>query len=94
MVVDVFKLAVDDGEEVAGSVAGDADVDFAFWVVFDDFGAGGAVGDDDAVFPDVGVFAIVDVFNIAVHFDDEAGEDAFGHEVVIAIAQNQVIFIF
>ena len=40
VVVDVFKLAVDDGEEVAGSVAADSDVDFAFWVVFDDFGAG------------------------------------------------------
>ena len=40
VVVDVFKLAVDDGEEVSGSVAGDSDVDFAFWVVFDDFGAG------------------------------------------------------
>ncbi len=40
VVVDVFKLAVDDREEVAGSVAANADMDFAFWVVFDDFGAG------------------------------------------------------
>lgn len=91
VVVDVFKLAVDDREEVAGTVATDADVDFTRVVAFDDFGAGRSVGDDDAVFPDVGVFAIVNVFDVAVHFDDEAGENAFGHEVVIAIAQNQVV---
>jgi hypothetical protein len=39
-VVDFGKLVVDEGEEVAGTVAADADLDFAVGLVFEDFGAG------------------------------------------------------
>ena len=96
--MNVFKLAVDDRKEISGTVAADSDVDFALWVAFDDFGAGTSVSNDDAVFPDVGAIpvprgganGIVDVFDVAVLFDDEAGEESFGHEVVVAVAQDEV----
>ena len=38
----------------------------------------------------MGAIGVVDVFDRSVLFDDEAGEESFGHEVVVAVAQNEV----
>jgi hypothetical protein len=42
--VDVGEFVVDDGHEVAGTVAADADADFPVGLVFEDFGAGVVFG--------------------------------------------------
>ena len=60
-------------------------------LVFEDFGAGTAIGEDDSGFPDEGCIGRGDVFDLAVHFDDEAGEDAFGHEAFVAMAEGEVV---
>ncbi len=38
----------------------------------------------------MGAIGFIDVFNRSVLFDDEAGEESFGHEVVVAVAQDEV----
>ena len=85
-VVDFAEFVADGFEEGLFELAGDADADGFFVVGFDDFGAGIALGEDDAFFPDE---IIVDTL---MHFDDEAGEHPFGHEVVF-IAENQIVGI-
>lgn len=82
--VDFVEFVADGGEEVALALAGNPDADFAFVVAvaFGDFGSGSVFGEDDAGFPDEGL-----LFDPGVHFDDEAGEDAFGHEFVF-VAQE------
>jgi hypothetical protein len=89
--VDFGKFAVDDGEEIAGPRTGDANVHFALVIVFGDFGAGGAVNENNARFPDGGVFGVADIFDVVVHFDDETGEDAFGHEVFVVVPEDEVL---
>ncbi len=52
--VNLFDFLIDDGQEVAGTTADDADVNFALVVMLDDFGAGGSFTQNDAGFPDGG----------------------------------------
>ncbi len=82
-VVDFAEFVADGFEERLFGFAGDADADGFFVVGFDDFGAGIVLGEDDAFFPDE--FAIDE----PMHFDDEAGEHSFGHEVVF-VAEDEV----
>ncbi len=87
--VNFLEFLIDDGEQVLRTHTDNTDVDFALVVVFDDFGAGNAFGEDDAGFPDGGIGGIGDVFDVAMHFDDEAGENAFGHEVFVFVTQDE-----
>ena len=79
------EFVADFFEEGLFVVAADADVDFALRVVFDNFGAGVGVGEDDAIFP----YDVV-LFDEFAGFYNEAGEDAFGHEVV-GVAEDEVV---
>ena len=83
--MDFPEFVADDFEKGLFVGAADVDGDFAFGVVFDDLSAGPFVGEDEAVFPNV-----ILVFDEGVSFYDEAGEDAFGHEVV-AVAEDEVV---
>ncbi len=84
-------MVVEDGEEVSGAGSGDANFDRAVLLVFEDFGAGGAIGEDDSGFPDEGLVGAGDVFDEAVLFDDEAGEESFRHEGFVVVAQKEVV---
>ena len=83
--VDFPKLVADSFEEGLFVAAADLDVDFFFGIVFDDLRTCPVVGEDDAVSPKV-----VLIWDERMRFYDEAGEDAFGHEVV-AVAQDEVV---
>lgn len=62
-----FKLVIDDGKKIAGTIARDTDSDFSMGLVFEDFGAGTAVCENDSSFPDEGFVGAGDVFDLAVH---------------------------
>ena len=59
-------------------------------IVLDYLGTGAAVGEDDTIFPDElagGWSWLWETFDEIVHLDDEAGEDASGHEFIF-VAEN------
>ena len=84
--VDVAEFLADLVEEGAFVVSGDADLDFAVVVGFDDFGVGVAVVQDNAVAPDETLVSI----DQAIHADDEGGDQSFGHKVV-AIGEGKAV---
>ena len=84
--VDVAEFLADLVEEGAFVESGDADLDFAVVVGFDDFGVGVAVVQDDPVAPDKTLVTI----DQAIHADDEGGDESFGHEVV-AVGEGEAV---
>lgn len=48
------------------------------------------VAEDYACFPDVGAVGGRDVFDAFVLFDDEAGQDSFGHEAFVVVAEAEI----
>jgi len=84
--VDVAEFLADLIEESALVVSGDADLDFAVVVGFDDFGVGVAVVQDDPVAPDKTLVTI----DQTIHADDEGGDESFGHEVV-AVGEGEAV---
>lgn len=85
-VVDFGEFMVDDGEEVAGARATDANLDFVADLGFEDFGAVVGSAQDDAGSPDEGLVGAGDVFDVFVHLDDEAAEEALGHDAFVFVA--------
>ena len=81
--MDFVEFVADFSKECLFEVATDADADFVFVIGFDDFSAGVTIGEDDTFFPDK------IAFDEPMHFDGEAGEYSFGHEVVV-VAQDEV----
>ena len=81
-----MELVVEDDEKVSLVAAAEPDADFAIVVAFYDLGTGAITFENHAIFPDESGAGIGDTFNVSIHFDDEAGENAFGHEAFIAIA--------
>ena len=84
--VDVAEFLTDLVEEGAFVESGDADLDFAVVVGFDDFGVGVAVVQDDAVAPDEALIS----GDQPIHADDEGEDQSFGHEVV-AVGEGEAV---
>ena len=84
--VDVAEFLADLVEEGAFVESGDADLDFAVVVGFDDFGVGVAIVQDHSVAPDE---ALV-MSDQAIHADDEGGDESFRHEVV-AVGEGEAV---
>lgn len=79
------KFAANNFEQRFFVATANANSDFTFRIVFNNFCARSVVGKDDPIFPNV-----ILVFYTLVSFYDEAGEDTFGHEVV-AVAEDEVV---
>ena len=84
--VDVAEFLADLIEEGTFVESGDADLDFAVVVGFDDFGVGVAVVQDDPVSPDETLITI----DQEIHANDEGGDESFGHEVV-AVGEGEAV---
>ena len=85
-IVNFLELVVEDDEKISLVAAAEPNTDFAIMVAFYDLGTGAIPFENYAIFPDESGIRIGDTFNVSVQFDDEAGEDAFGHEAFVAIA--------